>query len=93
VRRHPYTVQDATEALESAVRHTRAWQAGERDADAFRHLSHAVSSWEELVSIAESLRGPLANDLLEHQTDVADALADVWERAVGDRTYGIGGGS
>jgi len=90
VARHVHTVQDAREALESAGRHMALYRSVEDpDAEAYRHLTHAVQSLDRLVSIVEALRAPLAEDLFAHQTDQADTLLGVWDEAVGDRSYGI----
>jgi len=88
--RHEHTPQDAFDALESAARHRQAWLAAEEpDADAYRHLTHAVHALDRLVSIAEVLRAPLAEAQFARETDQADTLLGVWDEAVGDRDYGF----
>lgn len=89
-----FTFQDARDLLDAAERHALAWSAWEPgaksdEADAWQHLAHAVGALERLASAADALRGPLAADLVAHQTDNADVLSEFFDEVVGAREYGF----
>lgn len=86
--------QDARALLDAAERHATAFHSSEpatpdAAAEAWQHLAHAVGALERLASTVGQLQGPLASELVAHQTDNADALLGVWDAAVGDREYGF----
>lgn len=86
--------QDARDLLDAAERHATAWasrEPGSRadEADAWQHLAHSVGALERLSSAVDQLRGPLASELVAHQTDNADALSEFFGTVVGDREYGF----
>jgi len=84
---HEQTVVDMRSVLESAARHIDAYDSGE--SDSYEHLHRAVTALGRLVSHTEALMGPLAEQLVEQQTDRADRLGDLLGEV--DRSYEIGG--
>jgi hypothetical protein len=85
VSRHEYSLQDARDLLDVAVRHTLAYQDGSSHAE----LTHAIGAWDRLSSAVEALRAPLVEARFKRQTDDADTLAIVWAEGAGDREYGF----
>lgn len=86
--------EDARALLDAAERHATAWASRETttpdaEADAWQHLSQAVGALERLASAVGQLQGPLASELVAHQTDNADALGEFFGSVVGDREYGF----
>ncbi|WP_155830238.1 hypothetical protein [Glycomyces tenuis] len=86
--------QDLMDLAESVARHATAWQGRDTStregaSAAYAELAHAVGAIDRLVSSAEALKAPLAEALVAHQTDQADALGEFFSEVVGDREYGI----
>jgi hypothetical protein len=86
--------QDARDLLDAAERHATAWASRETttpdaEAEAWQHLAQSVGVLERLATAVDQLRGPLASELVAHQTDNADALGEFFGTVVGDREYGF----
>lgn len=84
---HAQAVLDMQTTLETAARHIDAYDNG--TGSSYEELHRAVMALSRLVSRTESLLGPLAEELVGHQTDRADALGELYGEVVGDREYGI----
>jgi hypothetical protein len=89
-----HSMQDLEDLLASAKRHAAAWESRDLTteqgrSEAYDHLAHTFGALERLSAAANGVRSQYASQLVEHQTDRADALKGVWDEAVGDREYGF----
>lgn len=85
---HEQSLQDLADQLEAARRHLAAYATAEGH-EAYHELHSAVQALGRLVSGAEAVKAPLAEELMVRQTDLGDQLGGFFAEVVGDREYGI----